>query len=249
MTIGIVGAGSMAAALARGWGDPVLISDTGSGRAQALVDELGGEAFTDNVALAQRVDLLILAHKPAQLKAVAATVAGHAKAVVSVLGGVTLSALREAYPDVPVARTMPNTPVQLRRGVTCLADDPDVDVAFHAQVHDLFDRVGAVVRLPERLMDPATGLTGVFPAYVALIAEAQVDAGVRRGLTAAQATELVAAALVGSAELLVARKGDTLLMRREVASPAGSTARGLDALERAGLRSAFSAALDAVLAG
>jgi len=249
MTIGIVGAGNMAAALARGWGDPVLVSDTGSGRAQALVDALGGEAFTDNVALAQRADLLILAHKPAQLKAIAAPLAGHAKAVVSVLGGVTLADLREAYPDTPVARTMPNTPVQLRRGVTCLADDPDVDVAFHAEVHDLFDRVGAVVRLPERLMDVATGMAGVFPAYVALIAEAHIDAGVRRGLSAAQATEIVAAALVGSAELLIARQGDTLLMRREVSSPAGSTARGLDALERAGLRSAFSDALNAVLAG
>jgi pyrroline-5-carboxylate reductase len=249
MTIGIVGAGNMAAALARGWGDPVLVSDTGSGRARALVDELGGEAFTDNVSLADRVDLLVLAHKPAQLQAVAAPLAGHAKAVVSVLGGVTLAQLREAYPGIPVARTMPNTPVELRKGVTCLADDPEVDVAFHAQVHDLFDRVGAVVRLPERLMDTATGLSGVFPAYVALIAEAQVDAGVRRGLTAAQATDIVAAALLGSAELLVARRGDTLQMRREVASPGGSTARGLNALERAGLRTAFGDALDAVLAG
>ncbi len=116
-------------------------------------------------------------------------------------------------------------------------------------MHALFARVGAVVRLPERLMDVATGLSGVFPAYVALVAEAQVDAGVRRGLTAAQATELVCATLVGSAGLLVARGGDTLRMRREVASPGGSTARGLDALERAGLRGGFSAALDAVLAG
>jgi pyrroline-5-carboxylate reductase len=227
----------------------VLISDAGSGRARALAAELGGEAFTDNVAHADRADLLILAHKPAQLRGVADAVAGHAKAVISVLGGVTLTQLREAYPGIPVARTMPNTPVELRRGVTCLADDTEVDVAFHAQVHELFARVGAVVRLPERLMEPATGLSGVFPAYVALIAEAQVDAGVRRGLTAAQATDLVAAALVGSAELLVARDGDTLRMRREVASPGGSTARGLAALERAGLRNAFSDALDAVLSG
>jgi pyrroline-5-carboxylate reductase len=249
MTIGIVGAGNMAAALARGWGDPVLVSDSGSGRAKALVDELGGEAFTDNAALAERADIVVLAHKPAQLQAVADELAGHVKAVVSVLGGVTLEQLREAYPGIPVARTMPNTPVELRKGVTCLADDSVVDVAFHASVHDLFARVGAVVRLPERLMNAATGLSGVFPAYVALVAEAQVDAGVRRGLTAAQATDIVAAALVGSAELLVARDGDTLRMRREVASPGGSTARGLAALEQAGLRTAFSDALDAVLAG
>lgn len=249
MTIGIVGAGNMAAALARGWGEPVLVSDHGSGRAAALVAELGGEAFSSNAELAVRADLLVLAHKPAQLQAVAGEIAPHARGVVSVLGGVTLGELRTAYPDAPVARTMPNTPVELRAGVTCLAEDPAADIAFHARVRDLFARVGTVVELPERLMDVATGLSGVFPAYVALVAEAQVDAGVRRGLSAAQATELVCATLAGSAALLGARGGDTLRMRREVASPGGSTARGLDALERAGLRSAFSSALDAVLAG
>ncbi len=239
----------MAAALARGWGDPVLVSDSGSGRAEALAAELGGEAFSSNVELAARADVIVLAHKPAQLQSVAAELAPHARAVVSVLGGVTLADLRAAYPSAPVARTMPNTPAELREGVTCLAEDPAGDSDFHAQVHALFARVGAVVELPERLMDVATGLSGVFPAYVALVAEAQVDAGVRRGLTAAQATELVCATLVGSAGLLLARGGDTLRVRRDVASPGGSTARGLDALERAGLRGAFSAALDAVLAG
>jgi len=215
----------------------------------ALAAELGGRSFTSNVELADSADVLVLAHKPAQLSAVAAELAPHARAVISVLGGVTLDDLHAAYPDVPVARTMPNTPVELREGVTCLAEDPAGDPGFHEQVHALFARVGAVVELPERLMDVATGLSGVFPAYVALVAEAQVDAGVRRGLTASQATELVCATLVGSAGLLVARGGDTLRMRREVASPGGSTARGLDALERAGLRGGFSAALDAVLAG
>ncbi len=249
MTIGIVGAGNMAAALARGWGDPILVSDHGSGRAAALAAELGGEAVAGNAELAERADLVVLAHKPAQLQTVADEIAGRARGVVSVLGGTSLSELRAAYPDAAVARTMPNTPVELREGVTCLAEDGGADPAFHDRVRELFARLGTVVELPERLMDVATGLSGVFPAYVALVAEAQVDAGVRRGLPAAVATELVSGTLAGAAGLLRARDGDTLRMRREVASPGGSTARGLDALERAGLRGAFSAALDAVLAG
>ncbi len=179
----------------------------------------------------------------------AAEIAPHARAVVSLLAGLKVSDLQAAYPDIPVARAMPNTPVEVRQGVTCLAEQPGADPAFAAQVRELFARVGVVVELPERLMDVATGLSGCFPAYVALVAEAQVDAGVRRGLTAAQATEIVCGTLAGSAGLLRARDGDTLRMRREVASPGGSTARGLAALERAGLRSAFSDALDAVLAG
>jgi pyrroline-5-carboxylate reductase len=95
-------------------------------------------------------------------------------------------------------------------------------------------------------MGPATATTGVTPAYVALIAEAMVDAAVKHGLKAELAGELVIEVLAGSAELLRRHGGDTLAMRREVTSPGGSTARGLDALERAGLRSAFMDALEAV---
>ncbi|MBV8218385.1 MAG: NAD(P)-binding domain-containing protein, partial [Solirubrobacterales bacterium] len=86
----------MARALARGWGDPVLVSDSGSGRAKALADELGGEALS-NVEVADRADLVVLCHKPAQFKAVAAEIAGHAKAVASVLSGVHVAELRGAY--------------------------------------------------------------------------------------------------------------------------------------------------------
>ena len=85
------------------------------------------------------------------------------------------------------------------------------------------------------------------PAQLAAVAEAQVDAGVRRGIPAAQGAELVVQTLAGTAELLRRRGYDTTAVRREVASPGGLTARGLDALERGGLRAAFSDALDAVL--
>jgi len=85
------------------------------------------------------------------------------------------------------------------------------------------------------------------PAYYALVVEAQVDAGIRRGIPPRQAAELVVQTMAGTAELLRRQGYDTLAVRRAVTSPGGSTARGLDALERGGLRSAFSAALDAIL--
>ena len=102
--------------------------------------------------------------------------------------------------------------------------------------------------LDDALVDVAMGLMSCAPAYVALVAEAQVDAGVRRGIPAAQGAELVVQTLAGTAELLRRRGYDTLAVRREVASPGGHRPRaGLDALERGGLRAAFSDALDAVL--
>ncbi|MGZ4298905.1 MAG: pyrroline-5-carboxylate reductase family protein, partial [Solirubrobacteraceae bacterium] len=85
MRVGLIGAGNMARAMARGWGDPVLCSDSGSRRAQALADELGGEAFESNVEVADRADLVVLCHKPAQFVAVARELRGHAKAVASVV--------------------------------------------------------------------------------------------------------------------------------------------------------------------
>ena len=75
MQVGLIGAGNMARALARGWGDPVLCSDAGSGRAKALAEELGGEALALEPAVAQRADLVVLCHKPAQLAQVAGEIA------------------------------------------------------------------------------------------------------------------------------------------------------------------------------
>ncbi|MDX6641636.1 MAG: pyrroline-5-carboxylate reductase [Solirubrobacteraceae bacterium] len=239
--IGLIGAGNMARALARGWGEPVLATDGGSGRAAALVAELGGETPGSNAELAERADLVVLACKPYQLDEVALE-ASAARRVMSVLGGTDAARLRRAFPDAEVYVTMPNTPVEVRRGIVIVAQEtplPD-------DVRALLDRLGSVVVLPERLMGTATATTGVAPAYVALVAEAMVDAAVKHGLKADLAAELVIGVLAGSAELLRARGGDTLAMRREVTSPGGSTARGLAALEHAGLRTAFLDAMEAV---
>jgi pyrroline-5-carboxylate reductase len=250
MQVGFIGAGNMARALALGWGDPVLCTDSGSGRAQALADELGGEALKSNRELAERADLVILAHKPAQLAEVAWEAAGEAKAVVSLLARTAQADVRSAYPGVPVFRIEPNTAAQVRRGVFAFAEaEPQEDPAMRERVRELFARLGTVLDVPERLMEVAGAISGVGPAYWALLVEAQVDAAVKAGLPAPLASTLVTETMAGSAELLRARGGDTLGMRREVASPGGTTARGLAALERGGVRAAFASAMDDVVGG
>ncbi len=236
----------MARALARGWAEPVLCSDNGSGRARALVDELGGEALS-NVEVARRADIAVLCHKPYQLDAVATELHGEAKAVVSILAATPTEDLKRAYPDTPVMRMLPNTPVEVRRGVTCYARAPAVDPGLEAEVVALFERLGAVIPLDERLIEAATAVSGVGPAYQAVLAEAQVDAAVRHGLAAPLAGWLVTETMAGAAALLARRDCDTLAVRREVTSPGGATARGLAALEGAGVRSAFQDAIDAVM--
>jgi pyrroline-5-carboxylate reductase len=249
MQVGLIGSGNMARALARGWGDPVLCTDGGSGRAAALAAELGGEAVATNSELAERADLVVLAHKPAQLGGVAAGLESLSKPVVSLLARTSLAELREAFPAAQVFRVQPNTPVEVGRGVTVFATpDSPVDPGASAAAHELFERVGVVVDLPEHLIDAAGATSGVGPAYVALVAEAMTDAAVRRGLPAPQAATLVNECLAGTAALLAFRGYDTLAVRREVTSPGGTTSRGLAALERGGLRAAFDAAIDDAMA-
>jgi len=249
MVVGLIGAGNMARALARGWGDPVLCSDGGSGRARELAEELGGEAFDSNVEVARRADLVVLCHKPYQLEQVALEIAGETKAVASVLGGTLSQMLQNDFPGVPVFKLMPNTPVEVRQGVTIYSPLPGVPADLEREVIALFERVGIVLMLEERLMEAAAAIFSVGPAYQALLAEAQIDAGVRHGLRPELAGQLVAQTMAGSAALLKTRGYDTLAVRRGVTSPGGSTARGLRALEAAGIRTAFQSAMDAVILG
>jgi pyrroline-5-carboxylate reductase len=247
--IGLIGSGAMARGLALGWRQPVLCADVDFTRAQALAAEVGGEAVPTNAEVAQRTDIVVLCHKPAQLESVALEVAPHANAVVSILAATPLAEIKAAYPGRPVYRVLPSTPVEVRQGAVILAADDEShgQPILDARVHELFAELGTLVVLDDALIDVAMGLMSNAPAYYALVVEAQVDAGVRRGIPPRQAAELVVQTMAGTAELIRRRDYDTLAVRRGVTSPGGSTARGLDALERGGVRAAFSDAMDAIL--
>src|SRR3712207_368708 len=214
--IGLVGSGNMARALARGWGDPVLCTDVFAERARALADETGGEALDGNGELADRADVIVLCHKPAQLEEVAEQVGGRAKGVVSILGATPLAQVKSAYDGTPVVRMLPSTPVEVREGVVCHARDPDADQDFERFATELFGRVGRVVTIEDAQIDTAMGLMSSAPAYMALVAEAQVGAGVRFGIPAHLASAMVVQTMAGTAKLIEQRGFDTLAVRREV---------------------------------
>jgi pyrroline-5-carboxylate reductase len=249
MRIGVIGAGNMAAALVRGLGEPVLVSDPVGSRAEALAAAVGGEALDGNAEVAERAELVLLCHKPAQLEEVAAEVAGGAPAVASILGGTPLAAIERAYPGRPVYRFMPNVAAELGRGVLCYAPGAHATEGPEAEVLELFGRAGAVIPVAEPLMDAATALMSCAPAFHALALEALVDAGVGHGLAPDDAARMAVAAMAGTAALIEDGGIDAKEVRRRVTSPGGLTARGLAALERAGLRAAYQDAVDAVVAG
>jgi pyrroline-5-carboxylate reductase len=230
----------MAAAMARGWRgafEQMLFSDSGSGRARALAEELAGEA-TSNTEIAGQADFVVLAVKPAKLADAAAEL-GDAKIVVSLLGATSLDTVVAAFPGATAVRVMPNVGVEVRRGVLCLAGDPP------AAVRAKLELLGRVFDLPDTDFDAATAVMGCSPAYLALAVEAIAGAGAADGLDPALARDLVVETAAGTAELL--RSHSPAEVRKAVASPGGSTEAGLEALAAAGAGGAFEAAVEASL--
>jgi pyrroline-5-carboxylate reductase len=241
--IGVIGAGNLASALVRGWGEPVVLSDAGSGRAATLAAEVEGEAWAQNVEVARRAEVVVLCHKPQQLGAIAAEIESEAKVVISTLARVTLAELDAAYPGSAVARVMPSLAAELRQGITVVANGGDAQ----KRAVELFERVGEVIEVDEQQIEAATAIAGVGPAYVALVIEAWSEAGVKHGLSPEQATTMAVASAAGGAALIAARDNDAAAVREAVSSPGGVTLKGLAALEAAGIKQAFADATEAVI--
>ncbi len=175
--------------------------------------------------------------------ATAAAVAAGASRILSVAAGVTLAQLEAAAgPGVAVIRSMPNTPALVGKGASALAAGLAASADDVAWAHSILAVVGIAEVVPEALLDAVTGLTGSGPAYLFLIAEALVDAGVLVGLPRSTAEILTAQLLVGSAELL-SQRGNAAGLRAMVTSPGGTTAAGLRVLEDRAVRGAIQAAV------
>ena len=247
MRIGFIGAGSMGSALARGLGEPAVVYDADEERAKALVAEVGGSVAGSNSELAGQVDLVVLCHKPDQLRNVAEEAAPAAKAVASIVAATRIADLEAAYPGTPVYRFIPNVPVEVGRGVFCYAAGTNAADGPEQEVLQLFGRSGVVIALDEPLIEPAMALMSCGPAFLALVVEAMAAAGARHGLDPAQATRLVVETMAGTAAYLDANDLDAAELRGRVATPGGVTEKGLQALEDGGVPRAFGDAVDLVV--
>jgi pyrroline-5-carboxylate reductase len=190
----------------------------------------------------------LVAVKPGDVAAVcrALPTDGPGTRVLSIAAGVTLARLEAAVPPgTPVVRAMPNTPALVGAGAAAIAPGRDATDDDLAWAESILGAVGAVVRLDEPLLDAVTGLSGSGPAYVFLVVEALVEGGVLAGLPRPVAQTLATQTVLGAARLLDESGEGPEALRAAVTSPGGTTAAGLRALERAGVRAAF---LDAVMA-
>ena len=242
----------MAAAMARGWAGAeknspakMLFTDSGSGRATALAEEVGGTAVATNEELVRGSDVVVLAVKPASLEGLAASLPAP-RAVLSLLGATPLARLASEFPESTVIRLMPNLAVEVRAGVICMADPEGADEKIVTACRQLLESIATVYELPDDEMDVATAVMGCSPAYFAVVAEALGKEGAAGGLEPDVAIRMVGESMAGTAALLQQRT--PFEIETAVASPGGSTEAGLEALAAAGGAEAFRMAFEASLA-
>lgn len=242
MTIGFIGSGNMARAIALGLARPALFSDSGSGRAATLADATGGEAVS-TAEIARRCETIFLCHKPKQLSEVAQALAGFSGKVVSVLAATDLGALRAAYPKAKIVRTMPNIPVQYGEGVVAIAAESDPA----AEIDQLLGELGRLERVPEAEFELATAIGGCAPAFFALFVQELCASAVERGMDEQQALRIVNETMRGTATALRENGLDTTGLMRAVASPGGLTERALESFDQSGLAATVERAVATVL--
>ena len=189
----------------------------------------------------------VLAVKPDVAEAVARTLkAVGVTRVLSIVAGVSTARLEDALgPGVVVVRAMPNTPALIGAGMAGMSGGEAATSADLDWAEGILGSVGSVVRLPERQLDAVTGVSGSGPAYVFLVAEALIDAGVMAGLSRPVSQQLVVATMLGSARMMAETGDDPGALRAAVTSPGGTTAAAIRTLEFKAVRSAFIEAVAA----
>jgi len=248
----VIGGGKMGEALlggllASGWTEPagLRVVEPVAGRRDELAARFPGVAVSAD--LGPGADHLI-AVKPGEVADVCAALARNrgVRRVLSVAAGVTTAKLEAALgPDVAVVRAMPNTPALIGQGAAAIAGGTRATSDDLDWAESVLAAVGVVARVDESQIDAVTGLSGSGPAYVFLVAEAMIEAGVLVGLSRPVAQKLAVQTLLGSAALLQSSDRSAADRRADVTSPGGTTAAGLRALEQGGVRAAF---LDAIAA-
>ena len=259
MTIGFIGAGQMARALAKGFVDANLVSanqiSASDAFSSATADFIkvveGAVAVKSNAELVTQSNVVFLSIKPQNLVSVLGDIResiNSDKLIVSIVAGCTLELLNDGLGTDRIVRVMPNTPCLVGKGACAYSCGAGVNEKDDEIVTRLLGSVGYVTPIQESMLDAVTGLSGSGPAYVYQVIEALSDGGVRMGLPREIATALAAQTVRGAAEMVLKTNEHPAVLKDKVTSPGGTTIAGLQALEDAGMRSALIAAVKAATA-
>ena len=263
-SLGLLGAGNMADALVQGVlnahaipAGRIMASDVSAERLKYFSEKLGIKTTSENRHVVSSSDLIVLCVKPQQVDEVLAHIAPVVEpdvhVVASICAGIPSARIENLLPaGTRVVRVMPNTPMLVGMGASCLCPGKNARDEDVAAVEALFATSSMTMRVEEKMMDAVTGLSGSGPAYLFYLVEAMVDAGIQEGFTREQATKLAARTVLGSAKMLEESNRDgnefKLILppeelRKRVTSPNGTTQAAVERLDADGVKTKITAAV------
>jgi pyrroline-5-carboxylate reductase len=219
---------------------------------QALAEmrkTFGIRAVASNIEAVKDAEIIILAVKPQMAASILSEIAPKLRKsqfIISIMAGIRSSAIAKMIKKpCPIVRAMPNTPCLVDAGATAIsagdhAGEGELDLA-----EAIFASVGKVARLPEVLLDAATGLSGTGPVYIYTVIEAMIDGGVKMGIPRETAAKLAAQTVFGAAKLVLETGKHPAILKDEVTTPGGTAINAIHVLEAKGLRSVL---IDAIVA-
>ena len=244
---GVIGGGTMggtfvAALLANEIATPdaVAVCEVVESRRDWLRDEYGVQVTDDAAVAAKDAPVVFMAVKPQDFPAAAKPLQGligPEQLVVSIMAGITIDSLRDGLGHRAVVRVMPNTPAQIGEGMLVWTASEEVSAEQRSAVQRMLATMGHELYVPaERQIDMATAVSGSGPGFVYLVIESMIDGAVQIGLSRELAEELVLQTVKGSAQFAQESDSHVAALRNMVTSPGGTTAAGLRAMERHGVR-------------
>ncbi len=253
-TIAFIGSGAMGEAIIKGLltrqliaADHIIGSDPVAARRDFMATTYQIQTTDDNAQAVQQADIVVMSIKPQALTAVANILQGSLQAnalILSIMAGVSLKTLQDAFQHERIVRAMPNTPAQVNMGVTAWIGTAAVDATQRTQTALMLGALGEQIPVEkEDFIDMQTGLGGSGPGFVFLIIEAMIDAGVQMGFSRADAQKIVLQTIAGSVALMRETGKHPAELRNLVTSAGGTTAAGLYELEKGGIRTTITNAV------
>jgi len=251
--LGFIGAGKLAGSLIRGLirsakypAKSIIAGEPNEAARDALERETGVRVTSDNVEVVTGADVLFVGVKPAIVLPALKEMRGHStnKLIISLAAGVRIESM-ESVTDGRIMRAMTNTPSAICRAATALArgsrtTSEDIEIAT-----EIFSAVGLAVEVPEEQIDAVTALSGSGPAFVYSVIEALAKGGEKTGLAPEVALSLATQTVLGAAQLATETKLSPEELRKMVVTPGGTTAAGLEAMEKHGTSEGLGAAVEA----
>jgi pyrroline-5-carboxylate reductase len=247
-SIGFLGSGKMASAMARGFisagivrpEDITASATTDTSRNLQRMKEYGVRVTASNSEVVKRSNIVWIATKPHAVGPVLreiSPVVRRDQLFVSVAAGTTLLSLAKNLPEgTKVVRCMPNTPVVVRSGVTVYSRNGTVEKRDKEVIEHMLSSVGLGMEMPEHYMDIVTGVTGCGPSYMYMMLDALADGGVYAGIPKEIGLRLIAHTMIGSAKMVLENGKHPQELKDDVCSPAGTSIQAIRTLEKAGFR-------------